>query len=65
MNWIQKIRNHTGKLPRYGCITYDFDDNPFSDAAWNAGVKKLWDRSGSMRPVDSSGTGTRNPGITP
>ncbi|HOW63867.1 MAG TPA: glycosyl hydrolase [Candidatus Paceibacterota bacterium] len=43
-NWIQKVRNHTGKLPRYGCITYDFDDNPFSDAAWNAGVKKLWDR---------------------
>lgn len=43
-NWIHKVRDHTGFLPRYGCITYDFDDNPFPDSAWNAGVKKLWDR---------------------
>ena len=31
-------------MPRYGCITYDFDDNPFPDEAWNQGVKKMWDR---------------------
>lgn len=43
-NWIQKVHAHTDRLPRYGCITYDFEDNPFSDAAWNEGVQKLWDR---------------------
>jgi hypothetical protein len=43
-NWIKKVHEHTGRFPRYGCITYDFDDNPFSDAAWNEGVRKLWDR---------------------
>jgi hypothetical protein len=43
-NWIEKVRDHTGKLPRYGCITYDFVDDPFSDAAWNEGVQKLWRR---------------------
>jgi mannan endo-1,4-beta-mannosidase len=43
-NWIRRVQEHTGRFPRYGCITYDFDDNPFSDAAWNEGVQKLWDR---------------------
>ncbi|MHB1307167.1 MAG: glycosyl hydrolase [Limisphaerales bacterium] len=43
-NWIQKLREHTGRLPRYGCITYDFVDDPFPDAAWNEGVQKLWNR---------------------
>jgi mannan endo-1,4-beta-mannosidase len=43
-NWIRKVRDHTGKWPAYGCITYDFEDEPFSDAAFNRGVKKLWDR---------------------
>ena len=40
---------HTGKLPRYGCITYDFVDDPFSDAAWNEGVQKLWDTGPDRR----------------
>ncbi len=43
-NWLKKIYDHTGIMPRYGCITYDFDDNPFPDADWNAGVKKIWDK---------------------
>ncbi len=43
-NWLKKIYDHTGKLPRYGCITYDFDDNPFTDQEWNEGVKKMWDK---------------------
>jgi hypothetical protein len=43
-NWIYKVHEHTGKLPRYGCLTYDFVDDPFSDAACNEGVQKLWDR---------------------
>lgn len=43
-NWIHKVQEHAGRLPRYGCITYDFVDDPFSDAVWNEGVKKLWDR---------------------
>ena len=43
-NWIRKVSEHTGRLPRYGCITYDFEDNPFADAAWNEGVRKLWTR---------------------
>jgi len=43
-NWIRKVREHTGRLPRYGCITYDFVDDPFTDAAWNEGVEKLWRR---------------------
>lgn len=43
-NWIRKVRDHTGILPRYGCITYDFADDPFPDEVWNRGVKRLWDR---------------------
>jgi mannan endo-1,4-beta-mannosidase len=43
-NWLKKVRDHTGRLPRYGCITYDFHDDPFPDEAWNRGVKKMWDR---------------------
>ena len=43
-NWVKKVRDHTGMLPRYACITYDFHDNPFRDAEWNEGVKKLRDR---------------------
>jgi len=43
-NWLKKVSDHTGKMPKYGCITYDFHDNPFPDATWNQGVKKMWDR---------------------
>ena len=43
-NWIRKVHDHTGVYPGYACITYDYDDDPFSDAAWNEGVKKLWDK---------------------
>lgn len=43
-NWLKKVYDHTGKMPRYGTITYDFHDDPFPDAAWNSGVKKMWDR---------------------
>jgi mannan endo-1,4-beta-mannosidase len=43
-NWLRKVYDHTGKLPGYGCITYDFDDDPFTDSEWNNGVKKMWDR---------------------
>jgi mannan endo-1,4-beta-mannosidase len=43
-NWLKKVYDHTGKMPRYGCVTYDFDDNPFPDSDWNNGVKKMWDR---------------------
>ena len=43
-NWLKKVYDHTGKLPRYGCVTYDFDDDPFPDAQWNRGVKQMWDR---------------------
>jgi mannan endo-1,4-beta-mannosidase len=43
-NWLKKVNDHTGKMPRYGCITYDYDDNPFTDAEWNEGVKKIWER---------------------
>lgn len=42
-NWLFKISQHTGKMPRYGVITYDFTDDPFPDSAWNQGVKKIWD----------------------
>jgi hypothetical protein len=42
-NWLYKIHEHTGLMPRYGVITYDFTDNPFPDEAWNQGVKKIWD----------------------
>jgi mannan endo-1,4-beta-mannosidase len=31
-------------MPRYGTVTYDFDDDPFPDSAWNNAVKKMWDR---------------------
>ncbi|MEQ8810307.1 MAG: glycosyl hydrolase, partial [Imperialibacter sp.] len=43
-NWIKKVYDHTGKMPRYGCITYDFDDNPFTDEEWNSAAKKMWDK---------------------
>jgi len=43
-NWLSKVYNFTGKMPRYGCVTYDFDDDPFTDAEWNEGVKKMWKR---------------------
>ena len=43
-NWLHKVQAHAGRLPRYGCITYDFVDDPFPDAAWNEGVQKLWNR---------------------
>ncbi len=43
-NWIRKIHDHTGIYPRYACITYDYDDDPFTDSQWNEGVKKLHDR---------------------
>ena len=43
-NWLQKVQTHAGRLPRYGCITYDFVDDPFPDGAWNEGVQKLWNR---------------------
>lgn len=43
-NWLRKVYDHTGIWPRYGCVTYDFDDNPYSDEAWNQAVKKMWDR---------------------
>lgn len=43
-NWVYKVYQKTGHLPRLGVITYDFDDNPFPDSAWNNGVKKMWDK---------------------
>ena len=43
-NWLKKVYDHTGKMPLYGCITYDYDDNPFTDAEWNEGVKKMWEK---------------------
>lgn len=43
-NWLRKVYDHTGHWPRYGCVTYDFHDDPFPDAEWNRGVKKMWDR---------------------
>lgn len=43
-NWLKKVYDHTGKMPRYGCITYDYDDDPFTDAEWNEGVKKIWEK---------------------
>jgi hypothetical protein len=43
-NWLKKVYDHTGKMPRYGCVTYDFHDDPFPDSAWNNGVKEMWDR---------------------
>jgi hypothetical protein len=43
-NWLKKVSDHTGIMPRYGCITYDFHDDPFPDEEWNKGVKKMWDR---------------------
>jgi mannan endo-1,4-beta-mannosidase len=42
-NWLYKIHEHAGLMPRYGVITYDFTDNPFPDEAWNQGVKKIWE----------------------
>ncbi len=43
-NWLRKVYDHTGHWPRYGCVTYDFHDDPFGDDDWNRGVKKMWDR---------------------
>jgi hypothetical protein len=43
-NWINKVRDHTGILPRYGCITYDFANDSFPDEEWNRGVQKLWNQ---------------------
>jgi len=43
-NWLRKVYDHTGKTPRYGCVTYDFHDDPFPDSEWNNGVKEMWDR---------------------
>ncbi len=43
-NWLKRVHDHTGVMPAYGCITYDFDDDPFPDAKWNEGVKQMWDR---------------------
>lgn len=43
-NWVRKVRDHTGILPAYACTTYDFEDNPFPDEAWNRGVKAVHDR---------------------
>jgi hypothetical protein len=39
-NWLKKTHDHTGIMPAYGCLTYDFDDDPFTDAQWNEGVEK-------------------------
>jgi hypothetical protein len=43
-NWLKKVHDHTGIYPRYACVTYDFHDDPFSDAEWNEGVKRIHDR---------------------
>ena len=43
-NWLSKVYEHAGKMPRYGCVTYDFHDDPFPDSEWNRGVKEMWDR---------------------
>jgi hypothetical protein len=43
-NWLKKVYDNTGIMPRYGCTTYDFEGNPFTDAEWNQGVKKMWER---------------------
>ena len=43
-NWVRKLEDHTGLLPRYACTTYDFEDNPFPDEAWNRGVQAIHDR---------------------
>lgn len=51
-NWVRKVYEKTGYLPRLGVITYDFEDNPFPDSAWNHGVKKMW-ASGMLAGVYS------------
>ena len=43
-NWLNKVYKHTDLMPKYGVITYDFTDDPFSDEEWNRGVKKMWDK---------------------
>ncbi len=30
-NWLKKVYDHTGTMPRYGCVTYDFHDDPLPD----------------------------------
>src|SRR5512135_2541190 len=42
-NWLKRVHDHTGVMPAYGCLTYDFDDDPFPDAQWNEGVKQMWE----------------------
>jgi len=42
-NWLMKVHDHAGLMPRLGVVTYDFTDDPFPDMAWNEGVKKMWD----------------------
>jgi len=42
-NWLNKVYKHTGLMPKYGVITYDFTDDPFTDSEWNNGVKMMWD----------------------
>jgi len=43
-NWVRKLQDQTGLLPGYACTTYDFEDDPFPDDAWNRGVKAIHDR---------------------
>jgi mannan endo-1,4-beta-mannosidase len=43
-NWVKRVHDHTGVMPAYGCLTYDFDDDPFPDSTLNEGVKQMWDR---------------------
>jgi len=33
-NWLKKVYDHTGKMARYGCVTYDFHDDPFPDSRY-------------------------------
>lgn len=43
-NWLKKTHDHTGIMPAFGCLTYDFADGRFTDAQWNEGVKQMGDR---------------------
>lgn len=42
-NWLKKVYDHTGVMPAYGCLTYDFN-KAFTDMQRNEGVKQMWDR---------------------
>src|SRR5690606_42030194 len=35
-HWVHKVYEKTGHLPGLGVITYDFEDNPYTDAEWNS-----------------------------